>query len=189
MEDRKYQDQFDPSSAVTKRQQDPLNFNESLLIDHQRLAPTIDRRLAFSGRDQIEFRPSSLEVGKHVIHPTPSQIGAVMVDKIITKESKSESPGIAFNVQKRNARQLSRKLDWVDPPERRYDSAIANPRQSRQSLDQCPLATRPRPACAVLPFLFFVLEWSRYERTQRILLSLCNIYLTIFFDSRRIAPK
>ena len=32
---------------------------------------------------------------------------------------------------------------------------IANTRQSRQSLDQCPLATRPRPSCAVLPFFLF----------------------------------
>ena len=91
MEDRKYQDQFDLSAAVTKQQQDPLNFNESLLIGHQRLAPTMDRRLAFSGRDQIEFRPSSREVGKHVIYPPPSQIGAVMVDKIITKESRNRN--------------------------------------------------------------------------------------------------
>ncbi|MEC9183409.1 MAG: hypothetical protein VX930_03970, partial [Pseudomonadota bacterium] len=30
---------------------------------------------------------------------------------------------------------------------------------------------------------------GRYERTQRILLSLCNIYLTNSFDSRRIAAK
>ena len=111
---RKYQDQFDLSAAVTKRQQDPLNFNESLLIGHQRLDPTIDRRLAFSGRDQIELRPSSRKVGKNVIYPPPSQIGAVMVDKIISKESKSESPGIAFNVQKRNSGQVSRKLDRVD---------------------------------------------------------------------------
>ena len=35
---------------------------------------------------------------------------------------------------------------------------IANTRQSRESLDQCPLATRPRPSCAVLPFFCSLAE-------------------------------
>ena len=168
MEDRKYQDQFDLSSAVTKRQQDPLNFNESLLIGHQRLALAIVRRLAFSGRDQIEFRPSSREVG-NVIHPPPSQIGAVMVDKIITKESKSESPGIAFNVQKRNAGQVSQKLDRVDLLSIRQNGGMIQRSPIRDNLVNHWISVRWQPArdLHALSCRFYFLFLSRAATNAR----------------------